>query len=94
MRLARTHEAHMVSLQKHFNVDNPLLSPREAAQLLGLSTQTLAVWRHRGDTRLAYVRVSGRAIRYRTSDIQEFILKNRRGSAGVPTGTTVDAGMP
>ncbi len=67
-----------LSIAKNNTLDDPLLSPRRAAQLLGLSTHTLAVWRHRGDFRLPFIKISGRAIRYRRSEVMAFIEKNRK----------------
>lgn len=57
--------------------DDPLVPPERAAELLGLSRQTLAVWRHRGDSRLPYIKLSGRAVRYRLSDVRQFIEQRR-----------------
>lgn len=48
-----------------------LLTRREAAELLGLKPQTLAVWAVSGKY-LPYVRC-GRAARYKRSDIEQFI---------------------
>jgi len=70
----------MPSLHTHFKLDDPLLPPTAAASLLGLSIHTLAVWRHRGDARLPYIKVSGRAVRYRLSDIKLFIERHRHSS--------------
>lgn len=49
-----------------------LLTPAQASELLGLSTQTLAIWRCNKRYNLNYVKV-GRYVRYRYSDIQAFI---------------------
>lgn len=51
---------------------NKLLTPKEAAEILGVSTGTLDVWRCTGRYNLRYVRV-GKLIRYNLSDLQEFI---------------------
>lgn len=53
-----------------------LLSPAQASSLLGLSEQTLAVWRANGTQKLAYLRV-GRGIRYRYQDVLTFIESNK-----------------
>jgi excisionase family DNA binding protein len=37
-----------------------LLTPEQAAQLLGLSDRTLATWRSKGRHGLAWIRVGGR----------------------------------
>lgn len=49
-----------------------LLTPEEAAEILGISPGTLTVWRSTGRYNLPYVKV-GRAVRYRPSDIDAFI---------------------
>ena len=51
-----------------------LLSPREAAEVLGLSVATLATWRSEGRVPLRFVRC-GRHIKYRLSDLIDFIDK-------------------
>ena len=50
---------------------SPLLNPAETAQLLGVTTGTLAVWRSTRRYPLAYVRIGGR-IKYRVVDIETF----------------------
>ena len=45
-----------------------LLTPKEAAPLLRVTAQCLAVWRCQGRPGLPYVRI-GRMIRYRSEDI-------------------------
>lgn len=49
-----------------------LYSPDDVAAMLGVSPSTLARWRQTGDPDLPYLRLGGR-IRYRASDIQEFL---------------------
>jgi predicted DNA-binding transcriptional regulator AlpA len=49
-----------------------LLSAREVAQLLGVSIQTLAVWRCEQRYPLAYVKVGSR-VRYRPCDVEQFM---------------------
>jgi predicted site-specific integrase-resolvase len=51
---------------------DPLVHPRNAASILGLSEGTLAVWRSTGRYDLPYVKC-GRLVRYRMEDIQAFI---------------------
>ena len=58
-----------------------LLTPDETAQILGVSRQTLAVWRCTKRYTLSYVRC-GRLIRYRAEDIEAFIARHTHG--GVP----------
>jgi excisionase family DNA binding protein len=47
------------------------ITEREAAQVLGLSVATLRAWRHR-NRGPKYLQL-GRAIRYRQSDLDEFV---------------------
>ena len=67
----------MFDLTNAMQLDDPLLPARDAAALLNIACQTLAVWRHRGKTDLPYIRLSPRAIRYRKSDLMRFIENNR-----------------
>lgn len=56
-----------------------LLTPEEVAELLGVTTHTLAVWRCSQRYDLPYVK-SGRLGRYRVSDLEAFIERRTRGS--------------
>jgi excisionase family DNA binding protein len=56
-----------------------LLSPRQVADLLGVTPHTLAVWRCEGRYDLPYVK-SGRLVRYRAADIEAFIERRLRRS--------------
>ena len=49
-----------------------LLSEKETAQALGLSTRTLQSWRIKS-SRLRFRRLNNRAIRYKVADIRQFI---------------------
>lgn len=51
---------------------NQLLLPEQAAEMLGVAEQTLAVWRTSKRYQLRYVRV-GRLIRYKLADVEAFI---------------------
>ncbi|MCL2913095.1 helix-turn-helix domain-containing protein [Shewanella corallii] len=51
---------------------NSLLTPNQAAYVLGVTTGTLSVWRCTGRYPLRFVKV-GRRVMYRTSDIEDFI---------------------
>lgn len=57
-----------------------LISPPEAANMLGLSLQTLAVWRCEKRQPLPYVKV-GRLVRYRLVDVEAFISRNLQQAA-------------
>ncbi|MNN91157.1 Helix-turn-helix domain protein [compost metagenome] len=49
-----------------------LLTPEQAAQMLGLSVKTLATWRSTGRHSLPYIRCGGR-IRYRRDDLATWL---------------------
>jgi hypothetical protein len=49
-----------------------LLSPAEVADVLGVTIQTLAVWRCERRYPLSYVKVGSR-VRYRPCDVQQFM---------------------
>lgn len=50
-----------------------LLTEADAAAYLGLSPATLSRWRWQGDRGPAWVRFSGRAVRYRLAELDAFI---------------------
>lgn len=50
----------------------PLLTPAEAASLLGTTPGVLSVWRTTKRYPLRYVKI-GRSVRYRLEDVQAFI---------------------
>lgn len=54
-----------------------LLTPRDAAKILGVSIQTLAVWRCERRYNLHYVKV-GACVRYRRSELDRFIEQQTR----------------
>jgi len=60
------------------------LTELEAAARLGLKVATLRAWRHRGRGP-TYLRL-GRAIRYLSRDLDEFVQANRHG----PTADSID----
>jgi excisionase family DNA binding protein len=49
-----------------------LLTRNQAAEYLGVSPNTLAVWASTGRYPLPFVRV-GRSVRYRRSDLEKFL---------------------
>jgi excisionase family DNA binding protein len=51
---------------------NPLLSQRDAARLLSVSTRTLERWRVSGEVNLRFVKL-GNSIRYRLEDIERCV---------------------
>ena len=56
------------------------LTPEEAAEYLGVKTQTLAAWRSSGRYELRFIR-AGRCIRYRKSDLDAWM--ERRSATSV-----------
>ena len=61
-----------------FTAGHRPLVEAEAAARLGLKVATLRAWRHQGKGP-AFVRL-GRAIRYLTADIDDFLQASRHGS--------------
>lgn len=59
----------------------PLLSPIEVSEYIGVPVTTLAVWRCTGRVRLPFVKV-GRGVRYRREDIEAFLANG--GTTGEP----------
>lgn len=60
---------------------NPLLlSRREAAEYLGISKQTLAIWNCTGRYRVPFIKI-GRLVKYRKSDLDAFIASNLKGAS-------------
>lgn len=64
-----------------FNNFERLLTPQEAADILGVSTGTLDVWRSTGRYKLPFVRV-GKLIRYNRSDLNTFIHQRTKNHTG------------
>lgn len=59
-----------------------LLTDLQAAQILNIKPQTLAVWRCTGRHDLPFVRC-GRAIRYRLSDLEAWVNARTVGKSEV-----------
>jgi excisionase family DNA binding protein len=51
-----------------------LLTPQEAALYLGISVNTLSVWRSTGRYDLPFIKIGGK-VKYRESDLAAFIEK-------------------
>ena len=51
----------------------PLMTPKEVAERLGLSVTTLAIWRCTHPGRLPYIKLTNRAVRYESSEVEAFI---------------------
>ncbi|MBL0184914.1 MAG: helix-turn-helix domain-containing protein [Candidatus Obscuribacter sp.] len=58
-------------------VRSELLTRREAATYLGISEQTLAIWKFTGSSNLPYIKI-GRLVKYKKSDLDAFIEKNHK----------------
>lgn len=68
-------------INKHQSTD-PLFNPPEAAEYIGISKDTLSVWRCTGRYAIPYIKV-GRLIRYRRSALDDFLNRRTRGAAEV-----------
>jgi len=64
---------------KHQSTD-PLLTPPEAAAYIGVSENTLSVWRCVGRYAIPFIKV-GRLVRYRVSDLDAW-LESRTHTSG------------
>ncbi len=60
-------------------VPEKLLTPIETAEILGLSTTTLAVWRCHGTHDLPYIKV-GRKVMYSPEAVERFIRDRTVGN--------------
>lgn len=56
-----------------------LLTPSEVSEVLGVSVETLNVWRATNRYPLPYVK-AGRLVRYRLSDVNAFIESRLQGA--------------
>lgn len=56
-----------------------LLNPKQAAKLLGLTPETLKLWRAK-DAGPPFVRLSPRAVRYRPEDLRKFVADREVGA--------------
>ncbi|MCB1822512.1 MAG: helix-turn-helix domain-containing protein [Candidatus Competibacteraceae bacterium] len=57
----------------------PLLDPDQVAEILGVSTKTLNVWRCTGRYNLPFVKVGSR-VKYRPSDVDVFVQRRTRST--------------
>ncbi len=55
-------------------VRSPLMTRKEAAEYLGISETTLAIWKCTGRYNLRVIKV-GRLVRYRLADLEDFIQR-------------------
>jgi len=73
-------ETAVAAILKNQSTD-PLLTPFEAAEYIGVAENTLSVWRCVGRYNIAYIKV-GRLVKYRKSALDDF-LNSRTHSAEV-----------
>ena len=59
-------------------MEDTLLTPNQAAELLGVTRITLARWRKEGNN-LPFIRMGGR-IRYRRSHIEDWLSRHTEGA--------------
>ena len=57
---------------------NRLLTPQQVSRILGISVETLNVWRATKRYNLPYVK-AGRLVRYRSKDVEAFIKSRVHG---------------
>ena len=57
----------------------PVVSEKEAAEILGVTPGTLSVWRCTRRYPLPYIKV-GRAVRYRLADLEAFMQSRTVGA--------------
>ena len=63
---------------------SPLLTPEQAAEILGTTVGTLAVWRCRREHGIPYVKIGG-SVRYRREDLEADIAAHTvRGGEASP----------
>ena len=57
---------------------DPLLTPKEASEYLGVSQNTLSVWRCVGRYNIPFIKV-GRLVKYRKSSLDAFLNHHTHG---------------
>lgn len=72
----------MTLFQKTNNPPDRLLNRKEAAEFLGTTEGTLAVWASTKRYALSYVKL-GRSVRYRMSELTKFLENNTIEQVGV-----------
>jgi predicted site-specific integrase-resolvase len=70
----------MVEINNSLSSGGRLLSPIRVAEILGVSVDTLAVWRCTQRYPLPYVKV-GRKVMYRREDVERFIVGRIEGAS-------------
>lgn len=64
---------------------NDLISAQETAEMISVSIGTLAMWRYKGTVDLPFYKFC-KTIRYKRSDVQSFLARNRVGPEDYATG--------
>jgi len=67
------------SLENILVTANALLTETEAAKIIDVSPGTLSVWRSTGRYSLPFIKV-GRKVRYRSSDLEAWMISRTRDS--------------
>lgn len=57
-----------------------LRTPEDAARYLGVTESTLTNWRKRRTDGPPFIRLTGTTIRYRQSDLDEWLISRTKGS--------------
>ncbi len=79
----RTEIAAQIATQLGFDPKSPPVNvdDHQAAEVLDLKPNTLAVWRSTGRYNLPYLKV-GRLVKYRISDLAEFLARRTANHTG------------
>jgi hypothetical protein len=64
------------------NIIQKLVSEKEACKILDCRPNTLAVWRTNKRYNLPFYKI-GRLVKYKISDLEEFIQEGRKGGGDV-----------
>ena len=59
-----------------------ILTSFEVAEMLGVAEQCVRNWRHLGTKGPKFIKLDGRTVRYRRSDVEAWIAKNERRPVG------------
>jgi len=70
----------IAAILKHQSTD-PLFTPPEAAAYIGVTENTLSVWRCTGRYKIPFIKV-GRLVRYRRSDIESWLESRTLNNGG------------
>ena len=70
-----------------------LWDEKTVARHLGIAPKTLRAWRTAGSN-LPFVKLNGRLVRYRRSDVEAFVSKNIRMSTSDTIGSPSSANKP